>query len=263
MDEGRKAVRDRMADDAVLVGGWGHRRLALYLIDAPKRLCRAPPSGGSARPGMETALWPPAPCRIQQRVQPGQPDLHALGQLIGRIDDQQAGAVERHPRIARIEPELARSAWDARRLSWSRACQVARSRSDLMGYQAAMTPVAKRPSDSAIADSTRVKSWCLLVRRIDEGEAAALGWRQVSAQQRVAISTLDSGLGRRDRALLEHAALAGIDLDEDAAILRAQLRARPAGASRDRRAARCAIVRNVCDDIRVVPQLFAIMWRPP
>src|SRR5277367_5555170 len=36
-----------------------------------------------------------------------QPDLHALGQLVGRIHDQQAGAVESDLGVPRIQPHLA------------------------------------------------------------------------------------------------------------------------------------------------------------
>ena len=93
--------------------------------------------------------------------------------------------------------------------------------------------MAKRPSAAASASLSAAKSALrLLVRRIEQDQAAALGGRQPGAQRREALAALDAqalrhlALARAEcgERLLQCVRLGPLKLDEAAAVLGAQRR---------------------------------------
>ena len=132
MDERRPAMRDWVADDSVLIRSSVHRAPQRFAVESgrkPRLKCRCAcmicnrvgvnglliQQSDTFRPvarcdivtlvrraplayGCQCADTHPAgACAVEAGVQFGQPKMHLRGKLVGRIQDQQARSVQRHP----------------------------------------------------------------------------------------------------------------------------------------------------------------------
>src|SRR5581483_8449893 len=117
-----------------------------------------------------------------------QPDLHALRQPGGRVEDEHSRAIEGHPGIARVERQLRRDQLtielaDERRMPGRGVALVLDRIPD--GHDTGVK--ASQRLHSRMPGSLEVEP-ALLVRRIDEGQPAPLRRRQPGAQALEAVT---------------------------------------------------------------------------